>query len=58
MKTCASCGQLNLAGPPVRLSCLGCGASLNSPATQREPGRNDRLRDEGTYRTPPRKSQT
>jgi len=54
MKTCGSCGQLNLQGPPLRLSCQGCGASLKSPATVREPDHVEKLRgQDGNYRTRP-----
>lgn len=61
MKTCGSCGQLNLVGPPLRLSCIapGCGVSLGkaTPATVREPDHSQSLRAEGTYRTPPTHSE-
>lgn len=37
MKTCGSCGQLNLVGPPLRLSCLACGFSLKRQGSYHVP---------------------
>lgn len=57
MKTCASCGQLNLAGPPLRLSCLNCGTSLKKAETTPSAQESDHLEGvrgvEGCYRTRP-----